>query len=542
MFMLIIAIHINALVLWRTFLSWIWFPKRDSLTKNKIRAVIFDFDGTVVNTMPFLIELAAKLMSENYNISQDAAKKRYLETSGMHFASQIALIFPDHPKNQEVVNTFESMKQESIFAHSVFPEIIPTVRYFSNQKIKTFVCSSSPQEIIERHTKAKKLDDLFDGSFGYKPGFGKGEQIDFILQHHKLQPEEVLFVGDSLRDFDFVKDKKIQFIGIERIFERKDFQNIGALSVSSMTDFVKLFGDKDWSPMDSTSRLPHGFSLIKRGKAKLVIRDLYKDRLMEREIHNLEAFPLRQGDKPQFMEGRGLLVSLRLDGKGPERMVIRHYEHGGILRSLTRDLFLTGSRPFRELIITEMARKGGLPTMEVLAAIKNCVFWPFYKGDLVSKEIPNSVDLIQYFTRGGRTRGQKQLGEKRELVRQAGRLVRKMHEMGIYHSDLHLKNFIVEKGEGGLGSLYIIDFDRSKIIHPLKSNKWFANLLRLDRSVEKWRTKGLWITRTDRLRFLGSYLEGDKERKALVRTYIGKYLRRKRRYRMGWAIERLLYG
>ena len=245
MFMFIIAIHINVLVLWRTFLSWIWFPKRDSLTKNKIRAVIFDFDGTVVNTMPFLIELAAKLMSENYNISQDAAKKRYLETSGMPFASQIALIFPDHPKNQEVVNTFESMKQEGIFAHSVFPEVIPTVRYFSNKKIKTFICSSSPQEIIERHTKAKKLDDLFDGAFGYKPGFGKGEQIDFILQHHTLHPEEVVFVGDSLRDFDFAKSKKIQFIGIERIFKRKDFQKIGALSVRSMTDFVKLIGDKD---------------------------------------------------------------------------------------------------------------------------------------------------------------------------------------------------------------------------------------------------------------------------------------------------------
>ncbi len=242
---LIIAIQTNVLVLWRTSLSWVWFPKRDSLIKNKIKAVIFDFDGTVVNTMPFLTELAVKLMTENYNISKDAAQKRYLETSGMHFASQIELIFPDHPKNQEVVNTFESMKQEGIFAHSVFPEIIPTVRYFSNKKIKTFICSSSPQEIIRSYTKAKKLDDLFDGFFGYKPGFGKGEQIDFILQHHKLHPEKVLFVGDSLRDFDFAKDKKIKFIGIERIFKQKDFQKIGALSVSSMTDFVKLFGESE---------------------------------------------------------------------------------------------------------------------------------------------------------------------------------------------------------------------------------------------------------------------------------------------------------
>ncbi len=121
-------------------------------------------------------------------------------------------------------------------------------------------------------------------------------------------------------------------------------------------------------------------------------------------------------------------------------------------------------------------------------------------------------------------------------------MVRKMHEVGIYHFDLHLKNFIVQMGEEGVGPLYIIDFDRSRIIYPLKSGKWLANLLRLDRSVEKWRPKGLWITRTDRLRFLRSYLEGDRERLASIRKYIKKYLRRRRRYRIGWAIERLIYG
>ncbi len=294
--------------------------------------------------------------------------------------------------------------------------------------------------------------------------------------------------------------------------------------------------------MDSISTLPHGFSLIKREKAELIIRDLYKGRLLEEGIQNPGALILRQGHKAQFMEGRGLLVSLPLQGKSPEKMVIRHYEHGGIFRALTRDLFLAGARPFRELIITEMASKAGLPTVEVLAAIKTCVFWPFYKGDLVSKEIPNSLDLTQYFTRWGESRDQKRLSEKRKLIYRAGRLVRKMHEVGIYHFDLHLKNLIVKMGEEGVDSLYIIDFDRSKINYPLKSERWFANLLRLDRSVEKWLPKGLWITRTDRLRFLKSYLEGDRERLAFVRMYLRKYPRRKRRYRIGWAIERLLYG
>jgi 3-deoxy-D-manno-octulosonic acid kinase len=294
--------------------------------------------------------------------------------------------------------------------------------------------------------------------------------------------------------------------------------------------------------MNSTFTLPDGFSLMKVGRAELVIKDLHKDRLMGRKIHNPEALFRQHGDKARFMEGRGFLISLPMYEKGSERMVIRHYEHGGIFRALTSDLFLGGSRPFRELSITEMARKAGLPTMEVLVAVKRPVFWPFYKGDLVSREIPNSTDLIQYLARLRKARGLKQLSKKRELIRQAGRLVRKMHEVGIYHSDLHLKNFVVEVKEGTLGSLHIIDFDRATIIHPLKSDKWFGNLLRLDRSVEKWAAKGLPITRTDRLRFLKSYLGGEEERKASVRKYLKGYLLRRMRYRLGWAIERLLYG
>jgi phosphoglycolate phosphatase-like HAD superfamily hydrolase/phosphatidylglycerophosphate synthase len=242
---LIIAIQTNVIVIWRTFLSWNWFRKKDSLIKDKIKAVIFDFDGTVANTMPFLTELAVKLLAENYNISKDVAQKRYLETTGLNFARQIELIFPGHPNNQEVVNTFESMKRKGILAHPVFPEVIPTLRYFGDKKIKTFICSSTSQELITSYTKLNKIDNLLEESFGYKPVFGKGEQIDFVLQQYKLLAKEVLFVGDSLRDSDFVKDKKIKFIGITRIFRQKDFQKIGALSVNCLTDLVKRFSESE---------------------------------------------------------------------------------------------------------------------------------------------------------------------------------------------------------------------------------------------------------------------------------------------------------
>jgi phosphoglycolate phosphatase-like HAD superfamily hydrolase len=86
-----------------------------------------------------------------------------------------------------------------------------------------------------------EIEDFLEGFFGYRAGFGKGEQIDFIIQNYKLDPRKVLFVGDALKDVDYIKDKKIEFIGISRIFGRKDFQRIEASSVGSLTDLVRLF-------------------------------------------------------------------------------------------------------------------------------------------------------------------------------------------------------------------------------------------------------------------------------------------------------------
>ncbi|MBL7075541.1 HAD hydrolase-like protein [candidate division KSB1 bacterium] len=238
----IMALQTNIIVIWRIILSWNYYNKEGAFRMmRRIKAIIFDFDGTVANTMPFLTELAVNLITENYNISKEDAERKYLETTGLDFASQLGTIFPDNPSNQKVAAIFEESKLRGVFDHPLFPDVIPTLDHFRKKKIKMFVCSSTKQRIITKYGQLNKIDDLMDNLFGYEPGFKKGDQIDFILQHYKLRPDEVVFVADSLRDHGFAEERKLNFIGISKIFEKKEFQNKGALSVSSLNDLRKLF-------------------------------------------------------------------------------------------------------------------------------------------------------------------------------------------------------------------------------------------------------------------------------------------------------------
>ena len=209
--------------------------------KKRYNAVIFDFDGTLADTMTFLTELAVGLISKNYNLQEDEAKSKYLATTGIDFAGQLDIIFPSHPKNTEVADTFEKRKREEVYDYPVFPEVIPTLDFLRDKGIKTFICSSTKQEIISRYCKLNDIDGLLDDNFGFKPDFRKGDQIDFVLKSYDLNPANVLFVGDSLKDADFAGEKNVGFMGLTRIFSDAQFKEKGAQSVGSLTELTGLF-------------------------------------------------------------------------------------------------------------------------------------------------------------------------------------------------------------------------------------------------------------------------------------------------------------
>ncbi len=244
---LVVAILTNAVVLRRLTISLSHARSRSSPIDVRLKAVIFDLDGTIANTMPFLTDLAVALITENYEISKEVALAKYRQTTGMDFAGQMEVIFTNHPKNEEVIAAFEASKLEGVLRHPLFPEVIPTLRFFKNRNIKRFICSSTKPEIVSEYVAKYKIDEWVDGCLGYVPGFAKEKQIQSILEQHELEPEEAIFVGDSLRDGDSAKDKGVRFIGLRRMFDERAFKKRGLASVQDLTALTRLW--KQWEDL-----------------------------------------------------------------------------------------------------------------------------------------------------------------------------------------------------------------------------------------------------------------------------------------------------
>ena len=167
----------------------------------------------------------------------------------MDFGSQVEEIFPQHPKNRDVVATMEASKKRGIFGHPLFGEVVPTLMFFKERNIKRFICSSTQEEMVRQYAAKTGIDDLLDGCFGYRPGFTKGQQIGFILQRYRLDPNEVIFVGDSLLDYDFARDNGVRFIAISRLFEEREFRGRGLFTVRDLTALTR-----EWQQSENVIR------------------------------------------------------------------------------------------------------------------------------------------------------------------------------------------------------------------------------------------------------------------------------------------------
>src|SRR5215210_8695553 len=116
----------------------------------------------------------------------------------------------------------------------------PALTFFRDRGIRVFICSSTAHELVREFVRRAGLDALVDDVSGYAAGLPKDRQIAAILHAHRLDPAEVILVGDSFADQDFARSAGVRFIGVARMFAAEEFRQRAMVSVADLAELTRL--------------------------------------------------------------------------------------------------------------------------------------------------------------------------------------------------------------------------------------------------------------------------------------------------------------
>ena len=181
-----------------------------------IKAVIFDFDGVIVESAGIKTSAFRKLFEPDYPEKVDTIVDYHIRNMGISRFVKFRHIYENILKLPLTVIEEERLGRK--FSGIVFEEIIEApfvggAREFilkNQEKYMMFVVSGTPDEELRDILKLRKISDLFKEIHGTPAS--KPQIINGILKRHSLREEEAVFVGDAESDMRASEETGVHFI------------------------------------------------------------------------------------------------------------------------------------------------------------------------------------------------------------------------------------------------------------------------------------------------------------------------------------------
>ena len=210
--------------------------------ESRPRAVLFDLDGTLVDTMPAFADLAARVMADHFGDDPAEARTRYLLTSGVPFLQQLRVIHPGDARSQAAAREFEARKEAVCRKVRMDADTREDLERLRIAGLRLVVSSNTGQNLVDEFVEREAVP--FDLALGFDGVRGKGEgHVAVVCARFGLQRRDLLAVGDSLKDGELAAAAGVAFVGRLGTFDEADFARSlpGVPVIRRIADLAALF-------------------------------------------------------------------------------------------------------------------------------------------------------------------------------------------------------------------------------------------------------------------------------------------------------------
>ena len=197
----------------------------------KLKAILFDFDGTLVHSVSVLVSLFEEVLAEQNFPPADPKKIRRL------IGEPLDQIFRKLTNLDNIEYLSESFHAKENARHTaehiqLMKEVIPTLEFLKSQNLKLGIVSTKQRELVKPLSAELKIGKFFDvmvGGWDVKNPKPHPEPILLACKKLEIKPREIIFVGDSLLDLQSAKSAEAIFVGVlTGVCSREEFKKARA--------------------------------------------------------------------------------------------------------------------------------------------------------------------------------------------------------------------------------------------------------------------------------------------------------------------------
>ncbi|WP_445174044.1 HAD-IA family hydrolase [Microcoleus sp.] len=175
------------------------------------KVIIFDFDGTLADTIDILLSITNRLSAE-FGF-KSATKEELAQLSNLNSWQILQYSGISIFKLPLLIRRLKAELHSEVPHIQLFPGIKEVLLELKRRGFQLGIITSNSRENVLASLAKNGLQDTF--TFIYSGStFGKHKVINKWLRRENINPEKVVYVGDEVRDIDAAKKTGIKVIAV----------------------------------------------------------------------------------------------------------------------------------------------------------------------------------------------------------------------------------------------------------------------------------------------------------------------------------------
>lgn len=189
------------------------------MTSSK-KTIIFDFDGTIADTLDILVDIYNSIAVKYRCKPIDKSRKNDLRSKGAKEIFKICGV--SAIRLPLIAMQIKRELRSDIKSIDLFDGIESALSSVKRAGYNLGIMTSNSESNVSEFLKRRGICNLFDFIYSGSNVFGKDKVIKKLLKEQKISLDSAIYVGDETRDIEAVKKINLPMIAVSWGFNSKE--------------------------------------------------------------------------------------------------------------------------------------------------------------------------------------------------------------------------------------------------------------------------------------------------------------------------------